>query len=112
MICRVWRGWATPKDADAYAYEAIVRGQIIPGIETMRVPGFRHIDLMRREAANEVEFVTIMWFDDIDAIKSFTGDDYTVSHVPTAARRVLARYDERAAHYLVVDRRPQPPGVP
>jgi hypothetical protein len=49
-----------------------------------------------------------MWFDDIDSIKAFVGEDYAISHVPAAARAVLARHDERSMHYLVVDRRPQP----
>jgi hypothetical protein len=105
MICRIWRGWATPANADAY--ESIVRGQVIPGIEAMRIPGFRHIDLMRRNLDSEVEFLTAMWFDDIDSIKGFVGDDYEVSHVPPAARAVLARFDDRSAHYVVLDRRPQ-----
>ena len=72
------------------------------------VSGFRHIDLMRRDLGDEVEFVTIMWFDDLDSIKAFVGDDYEVSHVPAAARAVLSRHDDRSAHYDVVDRRPQP----
>jgi hypothetical protein len=106
MICRIWRGWTTPANADAY--ESVVRGEVIPGIEAMRIAGFRHIDLMRREFDDEVEFATLMWFDDIDSIKAFVGDDYEVSHVPPAARAVLARHDERSAHYEVLDRRPQP----
>jgi hypothetical protein len=106
MICRIWRGWTTRDNAAAY--EAVVRGQVIPGIEAMRVPGFRHIDLLRRELSEEVEFATIMWFEDIAAIRAFVGEDYAVSHVPAAARAVLARFDERAAHYDVIDRRAQP----
>lgn len=105
MICRLWRGWTTPDKADAY--ERIVRGEVIPGIEAKRIPGFRHIDLMRRDLDDEVEFQTLMWFDSLDAIKAFTGEDYAVSHVPAAARAVLSRFDERAAHYEVIDRRPQ-----
>jgi hypothetical protein len=49
-----------------------------------------------------------MWFDSIEAIKAFVGEDAEVSHVPPAARAVLSRFDERAAHYHVLDRRPQP----
>ena len=105
MICRLWRGWTTP--ANAAAYERIVRGEVIPGIEAKRIPGFRHIDLMKRELGDEVEFQTLMWFDSLDAIKSFVGEDYCVSHVPEQARAVLKRFDERAAHYEVIDRRPQ-----
>ena len=104
MICRIWHGWATPENADAY--ERIVRGQVIPGIEAMRIPGFRHIDLMRR-VGSEVEFVTIMWFDSLDDVKRFVGEDYEVSHVPAEARAVLVRFDDRAAHYEVLDRREQ-----
>jgi antibiotic biosynthesis monooxygenase (ABM) superfamily enzyme len=105
VICRVWRGWTTP--ANAPRYEAIVRGEVIPAIEARAIPGFRHIDLMRRELVEEVEFVTIMWFDDIDAVRAFVGEDHETSHVPPAARAVLSRFDERVAHYEVIDRRPQ-----
>ncbi len=71
MICRIWRGWTTPQNADAY--ESIVRNQVIPGIEAMRIEGFRHIDLLRRLSNPEVEFASIMWFDDLAAVRRFTG---------------------------------------
>jgi hypothetical protein len=105
MICRLWRGWTTPENADAY--ERAVRGEVIPGIEARKMPGFRHIDLMKRELGQEVEFQTLMWFDSIDAITAFVGDDYSVSHVPPAAQAVLKRFDERATHYEIIDRREQ-----
>ena len=35
------------------------------------------------------------------------GEDYAISHVPAAARAVLARFDERAAHFEVLERRKQ-----
>lgn len=105
MICRLWRGWTARENADAY--ERVVRDRVIPGIEARAIAGFRQIDLMRREAGDEVEFVTLMWFDSLDAIRAFVGEDYAVSHVPSDARAVLARFDDRAAHFEVRDRRPQ-----
>jgi antibiotic biosynthesis monooxygenase (ABM) superfamily enzyme len=105
MICRLWRGWATPQNADAY--ERIVPGEVIPGIEARNIPGFRHIDLMKRDLGGEVEFQTLIWFDGLDAIKAFVGEDYSASHVPPQARAMLKRFDERAAHYEVIDRREQ-----
>jgi hypothetical protein len=105
MICRLWRGWATRENADEY--ERIVRTDVIPGIEDRRIPGLRHIDLMRRDSGEEVEFQTLMWFDSIEAIKGFMGEDYWVSHVPPQGRAVLKFFDERAAHYEVIDRREQ-----
>jgi len=105
MICRIWHGWTRPEDASSY--ERIVRHEVIPGIEAMELIGFQHIDLLRRDVGGEVEFTTLMWFDDLDCIRAFVGDDATVSHVPSAARAVLSRFDERAAHAEVVDRRRQ-----
>jgi len=105
MICRIWRGWATPDTASAY--ESVVREEVIPGIEAMNIAGFQHIDLMRLDHGDEVEFVTMMWFDDLDSVKRFMGEDYARSHVPEQARAVLARWDERSTHFEVLDRRPQ-----
>lgn len=105
MICRLWRGWATPDNAAAY--ERVVREEVIPSIEARQIAGFSHIDLMKRELGQEVEFQTLMWFDSIEAIKAFVGEDYAVSHVPAAAQAVLLRFDSHAAHFEVIDRRPQ-----
>ena len=105
MICRLWRGWTAPENADEY--ERIVRGEVIPAIEARNIPGFRHVDLMRRDLGGEIEFQTLMWFDNLDAIKTFIGEDYTVSHVPLEARAVLNSFDDRASHYEVIDRREQ-----
>ncbi len=105
MICRLWCGWTTPENADSY--ERVVRGEVIPGIEARKIPGFRHIDLMKRNCGDEIEFQTLMWFDSLDSIKAFMGEDYSVSHVPPNARAILSRFDERAAHFEVLDRREQ-----
>ena len=105
MICRLWRGWTAPENADEY--ERIVRSEVIPAIEARSIPGFRHIDLMRRDLGDEIEFQTLMWFDSLEAIKTFMGEDYTVSHVPLEARAVLNSFDDRAAHFEVLDRREQ-----
>jgi antibiotic biosynthesis monooxygenase (ABM) superfamily enzyme len=105
MICRLWRGWTDAENAAAY--EELLRSTIIPGIEARAIPGFRHIDMMRRPAGDEVEFATIMWFDDLGSIQGFVGEDAEAAHVPASARAVLARFDERALHYEVFDRREQ-----
>ncbi len=105
MICRLWRGWTTP--ANAAGYEAIVRGEVIPAIEARRIPGFLSIDLMRRTVEDGVEFATLMWFEDREAVRAFAGEDYEVAHVPDRARQVLARFDEFSLHFEVIDRRDQ-----
>lgn len=103
MISRIWHGWTTPANADAY--EELLRHEIFEGIEGRAIPGFRGIDLLRHDAPGEVEFVTVMWFDSLDAVRAFAGPDYEVAVVPPAARALLARFDERSAHYEVRERR-------
>jgi antibiotic biosynthesis monooxygenase (ABM) superfamily enzyme len=104
LICRLWCGWTTPENADAYDWS--VRGEV-PGIEARRIPGYRHIDLMKRDLGEEVEFQTCMWFESLDAVKAFVGENYSVSHVLAQARAVHSRSDHRAAHDEVIDRREQ-----
>ena len=62
---------------------------------------------MKRDLGGEIEFQTLMWFDSLDAIRAFMGEDYSVSHVPLEARAVLNSFDDRAAHYEIIDRRAQ-----
>jgi len=103
MICRIWHGWTTPENADAY--ERLLRSEILEGISGRRIVGFQGIDLLRRPFATSVEFVTIMWFDSLDAVRCFAGLDYEVAVVPEAAKKLLMRFDDRSAHYDVRERR-------
>lgn len=47
------------------------------------------------------EFVTLMWFESIESVRAFAGEQYEVAVVPPAARALLLRFDERSAHYDV-----------
>ena len=97
MISRIWHGWTTIENADAY--EAIVRTEVLPEIAARQIVGYRGAHLLRRTLKGEVEFITIMWFDSLDAVRGFMGDDYEVAHVPPQAQAVLARFDQRSQHY-------------
>lgn len=99
MVVRLWRGWTTAPNADPY--EILLTTQILPGIRQRRIPGFQGIELLRRPTDEEVEFVTLMWFESLDAVRAFAGADYEVAVVPPAARALLARFDARPAHYEV-----------
>ncbi len=100
MISRIWHGWTTLDNADNY--ERVVSTEVLPEIAARQIPGYRGAHLLRRPLEDEVEFVTIMWFDSLEAIRQFMGDDYEVAHVPPKARAVLARFDLRSQHYDVL----------
>jgi len=104
MISRIWHGWTSLENADAY--ERLLRTEIFEGIGARSIDGFLGIDLLRRQHSNEVEFVTIMWFSSLDAVIAFAGMDYEAAVVPPAARALLDRFDARSAHYDVRERRP------
>jgi hypothetical protein len=99
MIGRIWHGWTVPANADAY--ESLLKSEIFVGIQNRQISGYHGIQLFRRDFGDEVEFVTIMWFDSIDAIRDFAGEDYEVAVVPPKARKLLARFDQRSQHYEV-----------
>lgn len=99
MIVRIWHGWTTPGNADRY--EALLKEEIIVGIQNRHIRGFKSIQLLRREVGEEVEFVTIMLFDSLNSVREFAGEDYEVAVVPEKARAVLSHFDERSQHYEI-----------
>jgi antibiotic biosynthesis monooxygenase (ABM) superfamily enzyme len=103
MISRIWHGWTEPSNADAY--EALLKTEIFPGILAKKVPGFRRIELFRRPVEGEVEFVTVMWFDNLESVKSFAGEDHETAYVPDKARAILKRFDPRSQHYEIREQR-------
>jgi len=96
MILRIWHGYTTKSNADVY--ENLLKSEIIPEIESKKIKGYRRFQLLRRELDNEVEFTTIMWFDEIESVKAFVGEDYETVYVPEKARKVLSRFDQKTVH--------------
>jgi heme-degrading monooxygenase HmoA len=97
MMARSWRGWTLA--ADAHHYDEHYRAEVLPALS--RIAGFRGARLLRRPAGDEVEFCSLTFFDDMDAIRAFAGADHEAAIVADAARAVLVRFDDRVAHYDV-----------
>lgn len=100
MIARIWHGWTTP--GNAATYEALLRTEILPGIAAKHLPGYHGAHLLRRDSDEEIEFVTILWFDSLDGVRALTGEEYEIAYVPAKAREVLARFDATSQHYETV----------
>ena len=99
MICRLWHGWTTLTNADAY--ERLLREEVFHGIAARGIAGFRGIELLRRASHDEVEFVTLMWFVSLDDVRAFAGERYEEAVVPPAARKLLSRFDAASVHFEV-----------
>ncbi|SEF75812.1 antibiotic biosynthesis monooxygenase [Billgrantia desiderata] len=98
-VVRHWHGWTSCERADDY--EALLRNTIIPGILDRQIAGLRRFELLRRDGDDEVEFITVMWFDSLEEVRTFAGDDYEAAVVPASARALLSRFDVRSAHFDV-----------
>lgn len=105
-IKRIWHGWTRPENAERY--RDLLHREILPGIEQKTIPGYRGIELLRRDHGHEMEFITIMTFDSLDSVIAFQGEDYERCYVPEAAREVLDRWDETSAHFDVLETRSYP----
>jgi antibiotic biosynthesis monooxygenase (ABM) superfamily enzyme len=99
MIARIWHGYTTRQNASVY--EIMLREEILTGIRKKNICGFIDIQLMIRKLSDEVEFITIMRFDSLTAVKEFAGDDYERAVIYEDAKPLLLRYDERSQHYEI-----------
>lgn len=86
MVSRIWLGWTTAEIADR---------EILP---------------IRRPSGSEVEYVTVMLFDSLEAVKQFAGDDCETAYVPPKAQAVLSRFDRTSQHYEIRERISYEPG--
>jgi len=98
MIARIWHGCTKPTDAEAY--EKLLRNEIFPSIAARKIEGYRGAELFVREDGDEVEFVTLLRFDSIDAVTEFAGPETTKPVIFPKAEALITRM-EQAQHYRV-----------
>jgi heme-degrading monooxygenase HmoA len=98
VITRMWRGWTRADQADRY--EQHYRSEVV--VTLGQVAGFRGARLLRWTIGAETEFVSLTFFEDLDAVRSFAGSDYETAVIAEEARKVLIRFDERVCHYQTV----------
>lgn len=97
MIARIWHGYTTLLNADVY--EELLIKEVIPEIEAKGIDGYEGFEVLRRDLDIEVEFTTIIWFRNSEAVKGFVGENYEEVYVPEKARAVLSRFDQKAVHH-------------
>jgi heme-degrading monooxygenase HmoA len=98
VICRLWHGWTRAGEADAY--ETYLREELYPRLERdLAGEGYRGHHVLRRAVGEDVEFVTLTWFDTLDTVRGFAGDDYETPVITETAARLLRRYDPKARHF-------------
>ena len=95
MIERVWKGWIHPDKLASY--KEFLQNHFFPAAHG--IPGYLGARMSCRQAGEEVEVMTITYFESFSAIKAFAGEDYEAAHVAPQARDLLSHWDERVTHY-------------
>jgi heme-degrading monooxygenase HmoA len=97
MIARHWRGWTKPERADGY--EEFLKMKVLPGLR--EIEGYCGGYILRKDGADETEFVVINLFESLNAVKQFAGPNYTVAVFEPEAKAFLSRIENFATHYEV-----------
>jgi heme-degrading monooxygenase HmoA len=104
MIARVWRGWTAARDADAYAEYLLETGMRA----ARATPGNAGASFLRRVERDRAEFVTVILFESLDAVRAFAGLDIERAVFFPEDERFLVEREETVTHYEVFD--PDVPG--
>ncbi|HZR41908.1 MAG TPA: hypothetical protein VFB12_17430 [Ktedonobacteraceae bacterium] len=97
MIARLWKGWTTLENADAY--ERLLREKVLPGLQG--IDGYQGGYVLRQDGTDEVEFAVMNLFVSLDAVRAFAGPDYTIPVFEPEARQLLSKVEPIARHYEV-----------
>jgi heme-degrading monooxygenase HmoA len=97
VIVRIWRGWTRPQDAEEYAAYIADTGLA----EYRATPGNQGAYLVSREDGDRTEFLTISFWDSMDAVVGFAGDDVERAVFYPEDDRFLVDREETVLHYEV-----------
>jgi hypothetical protein len=98
VVCRVWRGWTTADQAQRY--DDYLQKELFPRLgRELRCHGYRGYQLLRLSRGEEVEFMTMLWFESVEHVRSFAGENYETPVISERARLLLTRFADRADHY-------------
>jgi uncharacterized protein (DUF1330 family) len=97
MIARHWKGWTKREDADAY--EKLLKEKVLPGLK--KDSAYRGGNVLRSDGPEESEFIVINFFDSIEAVRRFAGENYAVAVFEPEAEVLLSRKEPLATHYEV-----------
>jgi heme-degrading monooxygenase HmoA len=97
MVARIWRGWTRRKDADAYVAYIEETGLS----EYRATPGNRGAWMLRRDDGERTEFVTLSFWDSLEAIRGFAGDDVERAVFYPEDDKFLVEREETVTHWDV-----------
>ena len=102
MIARIWRGTTDAARADEYL-DYIRKTGLSDYAST---PGFRDVQVLRRTREGLTRFTIISYWDSLEAIKAFAGDDPEAAHYYPEDDEYLVERELAVEHHDVVETGP------
>jgi len=100
MIARMWRGWVHTAKAGEYA--DIVERTGMAGYRA--TPGNRGAQLLTRDLGDgRTELVTLSWWDDLDVIHAFAGEEIETAKYYPEDDEYLVERETTVAHFHVAE---------
>lgn len=97
MIARIWHG--TTKIEDYEAYTDFMKTKAIPDYEG--TDGLKKLTFLRRTQDNIAHFTLITFWESLEVIKNFAGEDFEKAKYYPEDQQYLLVFEEKVLHYEV-----------
>ena len=98
MIARIWHGVTPRSKADEYM-EFLQKSGIA---DYRNTEGNRSIHVLRRLEADEAHFLIITFWDSVESIQKFAGNDFEKARYYPEDGDYLVEFEEKVVHYDVM----------
>jgi heme-degrading monooxygenase HmoA len=98
VIARLWRGWTGAEDADEYGRYLEESGMTA----ARSTSGNRGAYVLRRDDGERAEFLTVLLWESLDAVRAFAGEEITRARFFPEDDRFLVERETEVDHYDVV----------
>lgn len=97
MIARIWHGRTKAEDYEAYT--DFLKSRAIP--DYSGTEGFLRLVFLRRLQGDEGHFTLITFWENLEVIKNFAGQDYEKAKYYPEDKAYLLEFAEKVTHYEV-----------
>jgi heme-degrading monooxygenase HmoA len=98
VIARLWHGRVLTSKAGSY--RQFLNDRAIPDYRA--VPGNASVHVLERREGEVTHFITLTFWDSLDSIRAFAGDEIEKAKYYPEDAEYLLEYEPRVVHYEVV----------
>lgn len=97
MIARIWHGRTKAEHFEAYT--AFMKSEAIPDYQGTE--GFIKLTFLRRLEGDIAHFNLITFWESLEVIKNFAGEDYEIAKYYPQDQEYLLEFEEKVIHHEV-----------